>query len=229
MQRRSATLVQVTREGLRASSQSIAHAGRTRTGAGQSTPPPNTPKALQARGGDRKEESEGPASHTPTHRNVQTITMQVSGRLETSMLVPFWGDGLKNTNKILPLLSIFQPNHFGKRQQEKKKKACSFNNEACKQFNHTRSSGPRLPRGPSLCRWELGRSSGPPPQAPGRQLGGLICSRAKTSSLVNFTELPPVLKLCSSWQNYYVSHVACNICYFKLFEKQRPSQYVSTT
>lgn len=95
------------------------HTHRSRT---EPPLPPNTPKALQARGGDRKEESEGPASHTPTHRNVQTITMQVSGRLETSMLVPFWGDGLKNTNKILPLLSIFQPNHFGKRQQEKKKK-----------------------------------------------------------------------------------------------------------
>lgn len=151
--------------------------------------------------------------------------MQVSGRPETSMLVPFWGDGLKNTNKILPLLSIFQPNHFGRRQQEKKKKAFSFNNEACKQFNHTRSSGPQRP----VSLQTGARSEQRPRQAPGRQLGGLIRSRAKASSLVNFTELPPVLKLCSSWQNCYVSHVACNICYFKLFEKQRPSKYVSTT
>lgn len=155
--------------------------------------------------------------------------MQVRGRLETSMLVPIWGDGLKNTNKILPLLSIFQPNHFGKRQQEKKKKQPVVLTMRLVNNSTTREAVAHGSQRPESLETRARSEQRPPPQAPGHQLGGLIRSTAKASSLVNFTELPPVLKLCSSWQNYYISHVACNICYFKLFEKQRPSKYVSTT
>jgi len=42
----------------------------------------------------------------------------------------------------------------------------------------------------------------PPPPAPPAQEGLESISKAKASSLVNFTELPLVLKLCSSWQIY---------------------------
>ena len=67
-------------------------------------------------------EKEGRAhlTHTPTHSNVQTIMMQVGGTPGKSMLVPWWGDGLKTQIKDHHCYLFSKPNHFGKRQQEKK-------------------------------------------------------------------------------------------------------------
>lgn len=140
----------------------------------------------------------------PPHRNSQ-ITVRRSTVRPKQACRPCGSNGLASTGHHHHV-SLLQPSPSGKRQQEN---ALSLNSQACKQLS-PREAVP-LSQHPTH-RVRVNSSSArslpraPQPRAPGE--GGLEpISNAKAASLVNFTELPLVLKLCS-WQKYGMSRMA---------------------